>query len=650
MKRLCKFSYLLVMPAIVATMILLFALSWKYDNKYTYPSTQGIGGVLFLDQGELEESPYLFLIHGWNYYADVLLTPDTISAFPVTENVFIGQYNGFEHNHPKASPHGAGSWQLTIVLPKEEQAYALHIPEIFSSYRLYINNRLALSQGCPDLDKYSPRIKSDTVYFTASGETQLLFAVADYSGFYSGIVYPPIFGLSDSVTDLIQSRALFEIFVFSAALCVGVFYLSTAVTMHGQKIWLPSLFCAICLCSACILIFPLFHFFMDTGVQPWYTAEFFLRAFLLLLVSLLTGILTNTAARWLKLSMALSALACIATLLASLFAPYYSAEVLKGFSFISRCHKLFTALWILFLTLRQSYRKNANYPKLIFAASLIFSLSLLGELLLPLFDPIRFGWFSEISAVFFVFVLGIALWSNITSQYRKNVLMTLQMYQRNAQIALQQKHYEELTEQMEQMRHFRHDTRHHFETILQLLKNNNTAEAERYLSELAEDSSLSTPLSFCSIYPLDVLLRYYYAKAQSQHIAITIQVALAEELRIPSSDLCVIFGNLLENAYEACERMYKENKDTDRRRAEIYLQAQMSGGHMMKLEVRNTYNGEEVVSDGEGYLSSKGKDRRGIGLQSVQAITAKYNGVLEVKQKKEGESSWFLVQLFLGRI
>ena len=83
----------------------------------------------------------IFLIDGWEYYSGRLLSPEDFSSMPPIpdEYLFIGHYGGFEAGSKNGSPHGSASYRLDIRIPEDDRSYALELPEIFSSYRLYIN-------------------------------------------------------------------------------------------------------------------------------------------------------------------------------------------------------------------------------------------------------------------------------------------------------------------------------------------------------------------------------------------------------------------------------------------------------------------------------------------------------------------------------
>ena len=82
----------------------------------------------------------------------------------------------------------------------------------------------------------------------------------------------------------------------------------------------------------------------------------------------------------------------------------------------------------------------------------------------------------------------------------------------------------------------------------------------------------------------------------------------------------VILGNLLENAIFAAEK--SEEKWID---ISIYVDK-----GVFHATIKNTYNGE-LISKNEKLLTTKSNpNEHGIGLENVNKIVGKYNGVLKI--------------------
>ena len=221
-------SLVLSLLTLAATCVLcLFLYHW--DNKYTAPGSQPINGILFLTEEELSAVPVHYLIRGWEFYPGVLLDPEGVSSWEGYRRYLdIGGKGGMVH--------GCATYRMTLMLPEEKQDYILELPEIFSSYRLYLNGKLLLQLGNPEPGSYCTGIASQMIPFDAGGRAELLLAVSDWSGVYSGLTYPPAFGRTQEV---LQAR---EIRFFLHGPCTGLRLAGKSQTGDSSPALLP-LFC-----------------------------------------------------------------------------------------------------------------------------------------------------------------------------------------------------------------------------------------------------------------------------------------------------------------------------------------------------------------------------------------------------------------------
>lgn len=51
---------------------------YQFNNKYSQNTIQAANGILALSEEELQKSPVRFLVSGWTFYPDALLTPEEI--------------------------------------------------------------------------------------------------------------------------------------------------------------------------------------------------------------------------------------------------------------------------------------------------------------------------------------------------------------------------------------------------------------------------------------------------------------------------------------------------------------------------------------------------------------------------------------------
>ena len=101
----------------------------------------------------------------------------------------------------------------------------------------------------------------------------------------------------------------------------------------------------------------------------------------------------------------------------------------------------------------------------------------------------------------------------------------------------------------------------------------------------------------------------------------TVKMNLPENCFIDKPDLAVMFGNILENAVEACKLVDKDRfiTVTGEYTQETAKPAKLS------LIVKNNYKIEPHTNEDGVFLSSKHKEN-GIGISSVNHIAERYGG------------------------
>ncbi len=630
----------------------LFTVSYRCDNKYKFSSPQPIGGIL-LCPPQFDQPVYL--INGWEYYKNRLLTPEDFKSNPIPPDqyVFIGQHAGMEAGNPYASPHGSATYRMTLSLPETPAIYTLELPELYSAYRLYVGERLMASQGNPDAGAYRAALRCGFLTFEASGDITLLLAVSDWSHLYSGLVYPPAFGTPKQVNSLLDQRFAWSLAVTVLAILLGVFQTAFFAVTKSRR---PLLSGLMCLSYAVFVSSPVLHRLVTTGITPFYNLEIFCRyaiyGFAVLLVHDLCKkkVRINTA-----VSFAAMAFPAVA-LLVSIAAPDLTLLEMTLFSHAAGVYKILCSLWLTITVfysglcgLKEDREDDgredspadgaaSSGTSVLLVGICVLASSLAADRLYPLFEPIRFGWFSEIAGLIFVLLISALIFYDSFRIYRERCVLSQQKEQLKAQVRLQKEHYTELVGQMQTIRTMRHDMRHHFTELALLLQNKNYAEAGQYLNRVNGETVNATPLTLCENYTADVLLRYYYTKAQQEQVSFQLHADLPADSGISDEDLSVILGNVLEKALEANLRLPK-----DGRFLSVTILKHFDN---LLIEASNTFNGELETSDGN-YLSSKKNGRLGIGISSVRAIAERYDGNVWIDTCKENGGSIFTIHILL---
>lgn len=208
------------------------------------------------------------------------------------------------------------------------------------------------------------------------------------------------------------------------------------------------------------------------------------------------------------------------------------------------------------------------------------------------------------------------------SETAENVRLTENARTTEQQLALEREHYHLINEHIEEAKRARHDLRHHLALLQSYLEEDDSEhrKLKEYISQYSNSLPSDTSFSLCKNYAVDAIVCFYIDQAQHIGIQTDIKLDLPEKIGVADSDLCIIFGNLLENAIEACNRQeLSENRF-------LTVSAAIAGENVV-ITVDNSFDGEIEHKSGN-FLSSK-RTGNGIGTSSVKAVAERYNGITD---------------------
>ncbi len=186
-------------------------------------------------------------------------------------------------------------------------------------------------------------------------------------------------------------------------------------------------------------------------------------------------------------------------------------------------------------------------------------------------------------------------------------------------IAMQQSYYDRMITQMDEVRRMRHDLRHHRAAISALIKSGDTAALTEYLDTTAFVEEVPPMTGNLAA---DSVLLYYMDEAKILGTRMETTLSIGRETPVSDPDLCVMLGNLLENAVDAQKHLPPE-----KRLIRIRARADRTS---LTLAVDNRFDGT-LKTDNGAYLSRKEGTGHGVGIGSVRAVCEKYGGVLQIE-------------------
>ena len=193
-----------------------------------------------------------------------------------------------------------------------------------------------------------------------------------------------------------------------------------------------------------------------------------------------------------------------------------------------------------------------------------------------------------------------------------------QLQRNNHQLAMRALQYENLQEKITEARRAKHDVRHHIALMQEYLQSGSYAALEEYLGQYQRSLPDDTLIRFCENTAVNAVLLYFAQQAKNAGVDYIVRAAVPESCGMEETDLSVLFGNLLENALDACRASAAADP-------KIITRAE-ADAHSLCLTVDNTFAGHLPETEDGAFRSSK-HPGRGLGTESVRAITEKYGGV-----------------------
>lgn len=209
----------------------------------------------------------------------------------------------------------------------------------------------------------------------------------------------------------------------------------------------------------------------------------------------------------------------------------------------------------------------------------------------------------------------------ILVQSERNMMLRSQ----NHMLAMQNLQYESLKERIDDARHARHDLKHHIRLMSTMAEQGKFDELTAYLKNYIRTLPADTPLTYCKNTALNAVVSFYAQAAQEHGTDFKADIRLPEHLPVKDADLAVLFGNLLENACDACHVMPQGQP------RHIRLRISMANDSAIVFTADNTFDGTLKRSKESGRLLSTKHSGDGIGLSSVESIVARYGGTVDIQ-------------------
>lgn len=169
----------------------------------------------------------------------------------------------------------------------------------------------------------------------------------------------------------------------------------------------------------------------------------------------------------------------------------------------------------------------------------------------------------------------------------------------------------------------RNDLRYHNAQIMEYLEKGDIESSISYLRTY--DASILEPIlpQYCQNLIVNAVLHRYVRMAQAEEIFCRIEAVIPEVLPFSEQEICILFGNLLDNACEACR---KAEKGVSRI---LSVSAKVEDAQLL-LEIKNTAM-KTVLFDDQG-LPLPARPGGGIGIKNITEVIKKHGDMIRFQQ------------------
>ena len=219
------------------------------------------------------------------------------------------------------------------------------------------------------------------------------------------------------------------------------------------------------------------------------------------------------------------------------------------------------------------------------------------------------------------------------SIFSKHIDKRIAAYQRE----LIETHYQEVETMYKQIRGWRHDYRNHIQLMKVLAANGDMDAIKDYLDKLDTDLSTVDTVVKTGNAMADAILNSKISLAKSKGIAVKVDAHIPVKLKMSELDLCVIIGNLFDNAIDASMALPEEQ-----RLIRVYMDMKNT---QLYISFTNFTATKKLAKVGNRFRTTKG-DGHGFGLLRIDNIIERLDGYLS----RNSEDGAFTTEILIPQV
>ena len=198
-------------------------------------------------------------------------------------------------------------------------------------------------------------------------------------------------------------------------------------------------------------------------------------------------------------------------------------------------------------------------------------------------------------------------------------------------------HYQEVETMYRQMRGWRHDYRSHIQAMKALAADGDVEAIKDYLDQLDTELNTVDTVVKTGDPMADAILNSKISLARARHIGVTADACIPVKLSMSGLDLCIILGNLFDNAIEASMKLPESQ-----RLIRIYMDMKNT---QLYISFTNFTAEKKMVRRGKVFETTTGAGH-GLGLARMDAIIERLDGYVS----RNSEDGAFTTEILIPQV
>ncbi|WP_232275499.1 sensor histidine kinase [Paenibacillus sp. 481] len=231
--------------------ILVVQLFGSMSNYKLAPQAQN--GVLDLRGWNFSQQGPVPLNGKWEFAWRELNGPNAVSN-PLKQTLYAQvplSWNRMKLFGSPLSGRGYATYRLKVITSARDSMYGIWVPNISSSYAMWINGKLSLREGDVSYteERTRPSMKQRIAFIPSrDNETEIVLQVANFHHFRGGIWQSLKFGQFEQISRKNKSETIRDTLFFSCLIMVGLYH--GGLFVMRRKDWFTLLFGLLCISMA----------------------------------------------------------------------------------------------------------------------------------------------------------------------------------------------------------------------------------------------------------------------------------------------------------------------------------------------------------------------------------------------------------------